>query len=302
MLEQESMASGDNAVEAPRNSVVDSSVPYHVSQEREEKAASEAEPVKETETETKLPETDAPPPEKTEAEAEGESSETAKRKGGWQRKIEALQRELETKNAELAKFRPAEQAQPAPTMAANEDGRPNPNDPKYATDTGAGEFFRDEALWMFRNEQAENQKKNEQQVTERQFNEKLNKVDADLKQANPQAYATVAELNQAGLISQPIREAIVDSPMAVDLAAHLAEYPETLVELQKMDEKSFYRSIGLIEAGLAMQKKGSPEKVETAVRTTNAPAPITPVKAQATTANRDPAKMSQAEFEEWLRS
>lgn len=94
-------------------------------------------------------------------------------------------------------------------------------------------------------------------------------------------------------------DAIMDADRGPELVYHLAQNPDVAERLNAMSPARAAIELGKIEASLG--EAAAPAKAEPpAKKTTTAPAPITPVKPGATTA-KDPAKMSQDEYNEWRK-
>jgi hypothetical protein len=94
-------------------------------------------------------------------------------------------------------------------------------------------------------------------------------------------------------MTEPMRQAILESEIGPKLAYHLANNPEEAVKIANMSPIKAITALGRIEERLAAQT--------TAVKTTSAPPPITPVGSRATV-KKDPGKMTDAEYAKWRKS
>lgn len=91
------------------------------------------------------------------------------------------------------------------------------------------------------------------------------------------------------VISDAVRDALLDSDMGARLAYHLGKNPDMAARLSVLPPVSVAREIGRLEATLASQPVTTPTK---------APEPPKPVKGSAS-AEKDPDKMTDAEWFAW---
>lgn len=94
-------------------------------------------------------------------------------------------------------------------------------------------------------------------------------------------------------MTDPMQQAIMESEVGPKLAYYLANNPDEAEKIAGMSPIAAIRTLGRIEERLLNQK--------TAVKTTNAPAPITPVGSRAVV-KKDPGKMTDAEYAKWRKS
>lgn len=99
-------------------------------------------------------------------------------------------------------------------------------------------------------------------------------------------------------ISPALQEALRDSDKGPDLVYHLAKNPGLAEQLNAMSVRQMDREIGRLESTIGTKAAPTPP----AARTTNAPPPVKPGSPAAGPANTDPAKMSQGEFEQYMRA
>lgn len=94
-------------------------------------------------------------------------------------------------------------------------------------------------------------------------------------------------------MTNSMQQAIMESEHGTKLAYYLATHPDEATDIAGMSPIGAIRTLGRIEERLATAKP--------VVKTTNAPAPITPIGSRATV-SKDPGKMSDAEYEKWRAS
>ena len=99
----------------------------------------------------------------------------------------------------------------------------------------------------------------------------------------------VATVTRADVLAPQVADMVLESDAAADVAYHLGKNPALARELSRMSPLSAARELGRIEALLSKPQ----------ARTQSAaPEPITPVKGTGTV-QKDPHKMTQAEFNAW---
>lgn len=103
-------------------------------------------------------------------------------------------------------------------------------------------------------------------------------------------FAEVA-LDPSVPISEVMAEAIAESDVGVELAYHLGKNRTEAARIAALGPVAAARELGKLEAKLTAAPP---------IRSTSAPAPITPVKGAAKT-EKDPSDMSSKEFAEWRR-
>jgi hypothetical protein len=81
------------------------------------------------------------------------------------------------------------------------------------------------------------------------------------------------------VVSNEVRDAIFESDVGPQILYHLAENPDVAKKLQGMTAIGALRMIGKLEA--KFEESPAPTPKETAVKTSKAPPPITPIKAKA---------------------
>ena len=96
---------------------------------------------------------------------------------------------------------------------------------------------------------------------------------AEFQAQNPDYKAMLASSDV--VVSDPIRDAIIESDIGPKILYHLAEHPEIAASLSSKSVVSSLRELGKLEAKLSEDK---PAVVESAPKLSNAPPPIKPIK------------------------
>jgi hypothetical protein len=117
-------------------------------------------------------------------------------------------------------------------------------------------------------------------------------------------YSDFDEIVQDPLV--PITEAIIDiladTDYPAEIAYHLATNLSEATKISRMPPLAAAKAIGKIEAKIEADEQATPAEekpVAAPKKTTNAPAPIKPVKAGTSVVSKDPAKMSNEEYRAW---
>lgn len=263
-----------------------------------------------TEAQTPAKPQDTPPeavkPKEVEDEAEASSEEhgpdEAKKpkKGGWMRKISRLEADnatLKAQNAEiLSRFSGQQQANPPATQEAPE---PKPEQfPNWDEYTSALVDHRlAKALPKVIQEQETKAKSDQSEANFRaDFQTKLQRFEAQKEQAR-EAHEDFDDVIEAynGPRSQFMDMAIIESEKSGEILYHLASHPEEAAKLAGMDMIGANRYIAKLEAKLETH---APAKVVKAA-TTQAPPPVTPVKAGAVSDSIDFDNCSYEQFKAW---
>lgn len=237
--------------------------------------------------------------EQQQGQTEGEKPEGAEqqpadkteqpKKGGVQKRIDELTRKAHEAEREAAFWREQAAKSQAPSTDAAKPARDD-----FATDA---DYFEALADWKaeqkvseFRKQQqAEALNKAEQNQTATRFELYQERVAASLE-AIPD-YAEVVGASDVPAAPH-VLESILDSDSGPQLAYHLAKNPELAEQLNVMTPVQAAREIGRLEARLAQPKaETTPPK-----RTTNAPAPITPVRGSNGKFTKSPDQMTDAEW------
>lgn len=255
---------------------------------------------------------DKPEPQGTPEQGETEEQKS-KRKGGWQRRIEKLERENEVLR-ELALARSEKEEKPADSKP-KELAAPDPKDPMPDLDSFSGtlkEFNAELASWSIRQakrEFAAEQTAKEHASSQKTQEQKWNETQAafadehdDYEEASDAAVHVVRSLeNSPGI--QAISAATTDPELGPALLYELGKHPEEIKRLAAMSPTRAFLEIGKFSARLAGEKPA--EKAETPEPPkTKAPKPLTPVTKPASTDKfdaNDPKWAEKTNADEWAR-
>ena len=111
-------------------------------------------------------------------------------------------------------------------------------------------------------------------------------------------FAEVAFDHTAVHITPMIKDILCDCENPADVAYHLAKNRVEGVAISRMTPTMAAREIAKIDIEFGEGKGPNP----TVKKTTSAPAPIKPIGSGPSGGNKDPAKMTQAEYNEWRKS
>jgi hypothetical protein len=217
-----------------------------------------------------------------ESQAPEEQAKKKVRKSGWERKLFRAEREAADLRAELAALR-VNREQPQ-----QEQARQSSND---KPDVGNYETYEDyqEALtdWKVEQKLAAREQKIEKQKVEQTWKQKVEEA----RKTHDDYEDVIADIGRFP-IKKILEDAVINSDSGPELAYYLGKNPKLLTELNNASPVTMYRELGKIEASIL----GSPNVSKPAAkRTTNAPPPITPVKAVASTVT-DLASMSNDDY------
>jgi hypothetical protein len=214
-------------------------------------------------------------------EGETEHEQEKKRLGGWQRKIQKLEREVQT-------LRTAKAAPVQETVVETPKPKPSPKDFQIeGTDSYDVEAFT-EALtdWKLdsklsevektRTEKAKaEQAKSEQQKTLEAWQQKQGAV-AKAKHSDYDEVIGSADFN----VSPLMHEAILNSEVGGELAYYLASNPDEAASIASMNSYQAAKALNKIEAQFAQEESAEQKEDEDeppAPPVSKAPAPITPI-------------------------
>lgn len=240
------------------------------------------------------------------AKDESSDADKPKKKGGFQRRIDKLNkarslaeeerdywREQALKKGESQK--PETQETPAQKTAKDTAGKPDPD--KFET---VAEYLEAVADWKYeqRIQKAEADKKIAEAKTEQQkkistFQEKREEFKKSVAD-----YDEALESVEHIPLSVALHDFILESEYGPQLAYELAKNPEEYERVAKLSPLALYREMGKMEAKIspASTSEKTPNKI------TKAPAPIKPVSRGAVTSTKDPGEMSYREYAEWRKN
>jgi hypothetical protein len=228
-----------------------------------------------------------------ESEDEHESgAEPARKKGGFQKRIDKLTQKNAELERQLAEARGgANAAKPGEQAQAQADATAKPQARDFAT---YEEFVEKLAEWTAdQREAARTRKAAEEQAARdraqaaKQWTDRLN--DARTRYNDFDAVA----LSDAP-ISQTVHNVIVGSEQGPDLAYYLGQHPEEREAINKLNPVQTAIALGKIAAKLEAQTTDTTE-----TKVSKAPPPIKPLNARATTQRPNPESMTNDEYRRW---
>jgi hypothetical protein len=225
-------------------------------------------------------------PEHEEGDGKPEEKSAAKKKGGWQRKIDKAEREIEALKAQLA-GKPAVDAPKAPeTNAPKADATPAfaKPEPQLADFDSVPAYTKAMLEW----DRARIAAEAEQQKILSDWNSRQ----AEAQKAH-EDYQDVLQSASDVMLTPAHQRLFLESEAGAELAYQLAKDPKELQKFAALDPLKAARYFGKLEAALDAPK---PE-----TRTvSNAPKPIKPVGARAHT-NAAPPDLSRLSIAEYRR-
>ena len=224
------------------------------------------------------------PEEKTEKQPEPPRS-------GVQRRIDELTREKWDARREADYWRGLAQTQPPPAAAGA--ARAVRGEPRETDFDNYNDYVQALTNWKVREAAQTWQRQQEMQRRQVEQLEKTRAVDEKMRagQAKFTDFMEVAT-NPAAPISPAMVEAAAAGDAFADVVYHLGKNPAEAARIASLPPIVQAREIGRLEARLAAPPPN---------RVTNAPPPPTPVKTGAGTGDKDPEKMSFAEYEAWRK-
>jgi len=259
MTEAQNPAGGNAEAEKPKNDYkIESSAP-------EVKAETPKEEKPKAEEPTKKDDADEP---------DTDTGEGKKKRGGWQRKIDRLEAELQAERAKNAGSKPVEEAAKADAAPIEGLGpEPDPDDPKYKDKTWK-DFNKDLIAWELKRKEILDENKAKKAEAQKASMTKVEKYKSQVAEAREVHKDFDEALNDYdGPTSPELHAAILDSDQGAEVAYYLAKHPEEAERMRGMNTGDLYRFIGKIEARIESGKV----KEAPAVKTTKAPPPIQPV-------------------------
>jgi hypothetical protein len=256
-------------------------------------APTEAAPEAEASAEPVAEETPSEPPV---AEGEATAKEERKQNPKIERRFSEITKQREEARAEARKEREAREALEArlkaiETQATPQKAESSNEKPKPENFTDAFEYAEALASWTAEQTLA----KRDREELERRANEQRQlavKAWADRVTAAKSELPDFDDMVQSSdvVVTDPIHDAIMESDVGPKILYHLAENPEFAQKLNGMSVISALREIGKLEA----RYETKPQSKPSAAVKSNAPEPITPIKAAST--GRDVEVDSNGEF------
>jgi hypothetical protein len=230
-----------------------------------------------TETETPAEETEAKgeEPAKKDGEAEEKPEDKHRRAGGWQRKIERLERQNQMLVEQLSATRPTQPQTPAPTDKAKD---PSAQVEEYVSNLVAQRLAAEREQERHARAQAEFQRRTQ-----------------EVRAANPDFDEVVMSANVP--VSQALQQALLTSEQGPAIMYQLASNPAELARLSALPPLDAAREIGRLEAKASSTP--APEKPKPASRP---PAPPTNAGGTASASRGSLESLPIAEYKRAFRS
>ena len=223
----------------------------------------------------------------SEPEAEKEATEERKPNPKLEKRFSELTKQREEARKEAQREREAREALEARLKALEQSSQPQkasvePEDePQPHQFSDAFEYAK--ALAEFTAEKA--LKERDRQEVERKAAEERQKVMDAWAQKVEAAKAELPDFDDMiqssdVVVTDPVRDAILESDIGPQILYHLAENPEIAEKLAKASVSSALRQLGKLEAKLEKAVEEQPEKPsKPVVKKSNAPEPIKPLRA-----------------------
>ncbi len=290
-------AQGDKAAEAQVEDKQQQAAP---TQETERQGESTAESATEDTTEDE------------DHEGQEQDGDKPKRKGGFQKRIDKLNRKLTDQGQELEYWRqqvlrganqPGATQEQQPTQkdqpATQQAGKPKPEDfEDHDTYVDAlTDWKLDQKLKERDGKTREAELRTEQQKQVTTFQERVNQARTQYED-----FDEVMEDAEDVPLSAAVQEVLLNSEQGAELMYTLAKDKAELLRICKLSPIQAAKELGKIEAKLTKQAETS-EKPAAQAKTTQAPKPIAPVGTKSSgAATKSPDEMSYQEFKAWRES
>lgn len=234
------------------------------------------------------------------AEKEATGTEERKPNPKLERRFSEITKQREAAREEARKEREAREAlearlkeleskvNPAPTPQVDVDAEPQPTQFEDAFEyaKALAEWSAEKALRERDAEEAKRKQQEAEAAKHKAWAEKVAKAKTEL----PDFEDMVASSDVA--VSNEVRDAILESDVGPQVLYHLAENPDFAQKLSEMSTIKALREIGKLEAKL--EKSEAKPEVKTVAAKSNAPEPISPLKA--TSAATDVQVNSDGQF------
>ena len=187
---------------------------------------------------------------------------------------EQLRKEAEeerSKREELETRLKALESQAAPRQEQSRDEKPKPDQfvDAFEYAEALADWSAENAVMRARQEDVEKKLAEERNKVIEGWNKRLNATKTEL----PDYEEMVASSDV--VVSDQVRDAILESDVGPRILYHLAENPEIAEKISKSSLITALREIGKLEARF---EKNEPKEVKTVAKKSNAPAPISPLK------------------------
>jgi uncharacterized protein YozE (UPF0346 family) len=237
---------------------------------------------------------------------ESKDAGTPKKKGGFQRRIDKLNKRVSSTEEERDYWReqalkkgeiqtPKPQESTVEKTAKDMTGKPDPD--KFET---VADYLEAVADWKY--EQRVQKAEADKKVAEAKST--YEKSISTFQEKRDEFKKSVADYDEALdsvehiPLSVALHDFILESEHGPQLAYELAKNPDEYERVSKLSPLALYREMGKMEAKIspASTSEKTPNKI------TKAPAPIKPVSRGAVTSTKDPGEMSYKEYVEWRKN
>lgn len=241
--------------------------------------------------------------EELEVKSENENQDKPKKKGGFQKRIDkmnkrltAAEQEREYWRGEALRTKPAGEQRPVnEAVKPDLSTKPNKNDFETvdAYEDARDEWVKNQAIADFKKHQRDESVKSEIQTKMGKHHDRVTefkKSHEDFQDDWDDAIKEVGETN----LSLTVREVIVNSDLGPELMAELSKDPKEFKRICSLHPLDAAKALGKIEARFSKTSETSKEK-----KTTKAPAPVTPVRTRGSTSMKSlyDENLSQRDFE-----
>jgi hypothetical protein len=251
-------------------------------------------PAEETPQPVKAPSEEPQEEAAKEPEEEEQPKEPAHKKGGFQRKIERLERTNEYKDQLIEEMR----SQLAGRKPAGET-KPSER-PRAEQFTDYDEYQEKLVDWKLEQRLAEREARERQAAEEWQRQEQSRKLNESWQERLEQTRETVADYDEVLAnvenfkLPRYFQDAIMGSEIGPTLAYELAKQPKELQRILRLDPVSAVRELGKLEARYAAQPNSSGSA--SPVTPSKAPEPIRPVGGGGRTSTKPLDQMDYQDF------
>lgn len=206
------------------------------------------------------------------------------------------QREREQREALEARLQALEQSAQPRASAIDEEPQPHQFSDAFEYAKALAEYSAEKAVKERDRQEAEKQLAVERQKVVEAWAKKVEAAKAEMPD-----FEEMIESSDV-VVSDPIRDAIVESDVGPQILYYLAENPEVADKLAAKSVTAAMRELGKLEARFEKEAETSSEKPsKTVVKKSNAPAPIKPLKATSSAADMpiDSEGQFHGTFQQW---
>lgn len=256
-------------------------------------------------TEVIEPEVEASEEDEEEAEELEETEDETedpkpKKKGGFQKRIDKLNKKLSAADQEKEYWRQEAlrtKSNPEPEKKAN-DEKPDLNKPKAETFATHDEYVEALTDWKLDQKLLERERKQKEHAVKSESETKINthRARVDEFSKSKEDWDDVTEVFSKAPISITLQEAVVNSDHGPEMLYELGKDPKELKRILALPPIQAAMALGKIESRYSKSNPSNDKKL-----TTKAPPPVTPVKGKGSSATKsiyDADKMTQREWDQ----